>query len=272
MPKTGHQKAIITQTPDDLGPQQVNFNRNEFDAAITDKGYKVEIERALKCPCSVRGSGQALVNCGNCNGSGWFFIDKRSTMIFSTSLNNRNKHEVWADVNAGTVSMSLRPQDKVGFMDKVVYTELEMLHTEVLHLQLNSTGDKIFAFTSYKPVRVHHMYRFVDSDQGLDFVDAAEYTIRTNLIEFDFAIYGAMQDVAMTINYSTHPTYHVLDINRDLIKQKSVSEDLKEIQRTNFPIHCIGRLAHFIPEMADLNGESVYDNTNYSKTPTNYDV
>ena len=62
----------IPVTPPNLFQQPtIEFRKKDFDAAVWLKGYRVFIEKAVRCPCE----GQiknALSSCTNCHGTGFF--------------------------------------------------------------------------------------------------------------------------------------------------------------------------------------------------------
>jgi len=265
-------KSVVTSTPKDLGNPQANWDRKKFDDFISDKGYDCFIERALRCPCNNQPTGQALSDCMNCGGTGWFFIDKQKSIIACSSMSHRNKYEVWSQTNMGIVNISTRPQDKLGFMDRVTLTELESWFSQVFKLKLSSTDPtKYFAFMIYSPMEVYDVYIYSDSQSPLVYLEVDNFTIDNNkiIINKSFIDNLGITDPTITIRYTHNPTYHIIDINRDLIKQKSINDVVEKI--TNFPLNCIGRRAHYIFEAPNFNGESLFDNTDYSRLPTKYD-
>ena len=86
-----HNKPIIEETPYDISESLPHFNKQDFDEAVFEHGYSVTLERALRCPCAVEANNGALSNCTNCGGGGWVFINKRSTVIVTQSMNRNTK-------------------------------------------------------------------------------------------------------------------------------------------------------------------------------------
>ena len=272
-----HNKPTIAKTPDDIGNPQAHFDRKKFDDFITDKGYAVNIERAMRCPCTAEGTnGQGNSDCRNCNGSGWFFIEKVETVVTCTSMSNRNKYSVWSIENMGIVNISCRPQDKLGFMDRVTLTELESWFSQVVPLRQSLTEpDQMFSFLIYYPKTVFDVFLYVSSENPLKSLKKTEYKISGNRINIDASIVAEYtEDVKpkISIRYTHNPTYHIIDINRDLIKQVSGvnCETTQDIEK-NFPLNCIGKRAHYLLDKQNYSGEGAFDNTDYTKTP-NYDI
>jgi hypothetical protein len=274
--ENGHKKPIISKTPEDIGNPQANWDRKKFDDLIFDKGYKCHIERALKCPCTNEVSGQADSDCLNCLGSGWFFIDKTETVVVCTSMSSRSKYENWSESNSGTVSVSSRAQDKLGFMDRITLIELESWFSQTLRLKTSLTKQtKLFSFLIYNPISIFQVYLFIDSQTPLKPLRTCDYIIDGNKIVLEKSIiqsYINIENPKITIRYTHNPTYHVIDVNRDLIKQKSIVDCNNDSGSINFPLNCIGKRAHYILDNPNFNGDGVFDNTNYQKKVNNYDI
>lgn len=271
-PQTGYKKAVLTQTPPSMGTQQVHFDRKQFDDFITAKGYDCYIERAIKCPCQAVATGQPLPSCLNCAGTGWVYINKQETRLAAVSMSNLNKYQQWSEVNLGTISISSSPGDKLGFMDRITLLELQMWHSELVTLRKSNDGTKVFAFTRYFPISVFEVYQFNGDSNPLIYVDPSLYTVTNNQILFDMSTFVGYVGQSFSLRYTFNPMYLVIDINRDLIKQSvgRICNTLTD-DRENLPLHSVARLAHYVLDAPNLQGNSVFDNTNYNVNP-NYDI
>lgn len=271
-------KAIISSTPADIGNQQVHFNREKFDDLIYDKGYAAFIDRAVQCPCQSRATGKALPDCQNCGGVGWFYIDRQSTVLWCSSISNRTKYEVWTVSNAGTVNISTRPEDKLGWMDKVILTELDSWFSQSYYLKLLTDGS-YFTFLTYEPTSVFDVFIFAGSNDPLGYLTPDLFTILGNKILVPaatiagFGISG-ITDYCISLRYTHNPAYYIIDINRDLVKQRVdqcfITPSLTPA-KTNLPLNAIGRRAHFVLDAANFAGNNLFDNTP-TRTPINYDI
>lgn len=267
-------KSVVISTPVDVGNPQATWDRKKFDDLISDKGYECFIERALKCPCNNTPTGQAMSDCMNCGGTGWFFIDKQKTAVVCQAMSHRTKYEVWTAANMGIVNISTRPQDKLGFMDRVTLVDLESWFSQVLSLKLSATDPtKYFSFLIYVPIKVFEIYIFESSAKPLVYLEVDNYTIDCGsnkiLINKTYLDNLGITKPVITIRYTHNPTYHIIDVNRDLIKQKSISN--VDVQVVNFPLNCIGKRAHYILDAPNFNGDRAFDNTNYSRDAPKYD-
>lgn len=257
-------KPVVSKTAPSTGSPQVHHNRKLFDDAIYGHGTPAWIERALECPCKAKGIGSALSTCQNCGGTGWFFIDKVETSVLSTSLSNRTKYEVWSKENMGTVSFAVRAGDKLGFMDRVTLLNYCSWFSQVVYPVIHN--DENFAFLVYEPLDVYDAFVFTgDTTKHVLLRKDVDFRLERNKFIL-IGGYSATPDLQITIRYEHNAVYHVIDINRDHMKQKATDDGTVK----NFPLNAIARRAHYILDAANQLGASLLDNTPV-RPPVNYD-
>lgn len=269
-------KQIAKKTSDEIVTnQQVDWDRSQFDDAVTHHGYLCFIDRALSCPCCGGDIKNALPDCLNCGGSGWVYIDRQESRVLCSSISNRNKYEVWTAENMGTVNITCKPQDKLGYMDKVTLLELESWFNQAVRLY--SGDDDVFALLTYEPVSVFDVYLFVGSKTKLRRLSESEYTIENNKITVNNNVFTPqelqnIENKTISVRYTHNPIYYIIDINRDLIKQKTMKncKDVGTPNLTNYVLSAIGRRAHYVLDAVNYDGTNLFDNTDYTKT-INYD-
>jgi len=290
-------KEIIQQTPDvNLGTFENFWSRKRFDEAISKKGYLVEVESALKCPCAEKSNGSPLSECLNCGGTGWFFVNKIQTKIAAMSfVGNTPKTENWDETTDSTCKLVYRPEDKLGFMDKITFLELEAWFNQILFFSEIDTDelknsfkdiDKLkafqkgkglkrvfWAFTSYEPVTIFELYLFVSATEPLKILKKdIDYIVVDNKIflqlsekEISSDILNNFESIGISVRYSHKPVYHVISINRDLIKQKTdpafCGSDKSKNSYENFPLSAVARKANYILDARNLNGRRIFDNS-----------
>jgi len=271
----------IAVTPPDIGSPATYFDRKKFDDLIYDKGYEAYIDRAVQCPCRTLANGQALSDCQNCGGVGWFYIDRVQSVLGCTSMANRNKYEVWTVSNAGTVNITSRPEDKLGWMDRITLLELESWFSQALYLKLITSGDQAgnwFTFLTYEPTEVFDVFIFMGSAVPVGYLNSSQYTISGNKIIIPSSTISGLAitlpQLSIAIRYVHNPSYYVIDINRDLIKQrvsKCFSPATLSPEKTNLPLNAIGKRAHFVLDAADFANDNLFDNTP-TRPLINYDI
>lgn len=266
-------KSIITdrvvshQTPPIPTLFNVGWDVDRFERLIQSQGYDALIERAMRCPCADKTSGQALSTCKNCGGRGWFFIDRTETRLIAQHMDSKKRYENWSEVNYGTASITTRGIDKLGFMDRIILTQLEEYFSEIIRPTLYEGS--IIAYPIYEPLVITNMYLFASDTEKLVPVDSSMYTVIGNRIEFNVGIKDLIDvrtlkgniPINISMRYSHYPVYHVVDVNRELMKVregKFCSYD--DTQLRQMPINVIARKAHFIFDSQQY-GETIYDNS-----------
>ena len=260
------------QTPPAAINPRVGWDVNRFETLIQTQGYDALIDRALRCPCCEKSTGQALSTCRNCGGRGWFFVDRTETRLLAQHMDSKKRFDEWSQVNRGTASITTRGIDKLGFMDRIILTQLEEWFSETLHPVL--FDDKLVAYPIYEPLEITNAFLFASDSSPLIPLTPEYYSVVGNKIVFSDTIVDLVdvesldiQDVNevplhITIRYSHYPVYHVIDMNRELMRVregKLCGEGYDERLR-QMPINVLARKAHYIFDNQKWD-EVHYDNT-----------
>ena len=221
-------KPVTFQTPLEVVDPRVGWRVQDFNELITAQGYDALIDRALRCPCVDKATGQALSTCKNCLGRGWFFVDRRETRVIAQHMDNKKRYQDWSETNRGTVSITTRGIDKMGFMDRIILTQLEAYYSEILN-PIYFQGS-IIAYPVYEPLFITNMYLFSADDKQLIPIDKKDFTIVGNRIEFSLGIQDLIEindinikdkseiPISISIRYAHYPVFHVIDANRELMR------------------------------------------------------
>jgi len=258
-------KAIITTPAEVVDPKEV-WRVNDFNELIYAHGYEAYLDRAMRCACVEKATGQALSTCRNCLGRGWFFTDRRETRVIVQGMNNSKKFKDWGEVNAGQARVTARGSDKMGFMDRIILLELEAYYSEIIRPIMFES--EIIAYPIYEPISITNMFLFISETQVLMPVPPEMYVVDKNKIVFDpelstFVISDDMNDVnppmTLTMRYSYNPVYHVIDANRELMRVRTKTDPLSDSRLTDMPINVLCRKAHYIFDPQKF-GESLLEN------------
>ena len=263
-------KPTVFQTPASAINPRVGWDVNNFETLIQTQGYDAFIDRALRCPCVDKATGQALSTCKNCLGRGWFFIDRTETRLIAQHMDSKKRYENWSEVNRGTASITTKGIDKLGFMDRIILTQLEEFYSEIIR-PIFYQGE-IIAYPVYEPLKITNMFLFSSDNEKLVPIMPDEYTVDKNKIVFSLGIQDkiAISDmnikakseipISISIRYSHYPVYHVIDINRELMKVREsrfCSFDDEKLRQ--MPINVLARKAHYIFD-AQKFGEESFEN------------
>lgn len=251
-------KPIITVTPDQPLTPSVKFDPKRFEQLIWDKGYEAYIDEALRCPCADRQTGQALKTCKNCLGLGWFFANRKETRIVSQGMNYQKHEEQWTEMNKGNARITTRGVDRLAFMDKITLIELEGYFSEVIR---PVPEDNIMrAFPVYTPLQILSVYQYNGADKKLIPIPSADYSIVDNYIKFADK-YKKIADISISLRYTHNPVYHVIDMNRELMKVRVKSCTVPEEKLAQMPISALARRAHYIWDNVNQLQNNIFDNS-----------
>lgn len=274
----GEKRSIITnmavayQTPPASVNPRVGWDVNRFETLIQTQGYDAYIDRALRCPCCDKATGQALSTCRNCGGRGWFFVDRTQTRLLAQHLDSKKRYEEWSEINRGTASITTRGIDKLGFMDRIILTQLEEWYSETLHPVL--FNNQLVAYPIYEPLEISNAFLFASDSEPLIPLDASMYSVVGNKIVFDGSITDLVdiesldiKDVnevplQITMRYSHYPVYHVIDMNRELmrVREGKLCGEGYDDHLRQMPINVLARKAHYIFDNQKWGAE-YFDNT-----------
>ena len=272
-----NRKSIVTdkptayQTPPSAIENRVGWRVDDFEKLIQSQGYDALIDRALRCPCVDKATGQALSTCKNCLGRGWFFVDRTETRLIAQHMDSKKRYENWSEVNRGTASITTKGIDKLGFMDKIILTQLEEFYSEIIR-PIYFQGE-IIAYPVYEPLKVTDMFLFSSDNEKLISIKEDEYVIDGNKIVFDLGIQDKISiddmnvknkseiPISISIRYSHFPVYHVIDVNRELMKvRESRFCSYNDEKLRQMPINVLARKAQYLFD-AQKFGEESFENT-----------
>lgn len=258
-------KVIINQTPLDIVDPRVGWRVRDFDELISSHGYDAFIDRAMRCPCVDKATGQALSTCKNCLGKGWFFINRTETRVIAQQMNNKKQYQDWSEINRGTASITTRGVDKLGFMDRIILTQLEAYYSEVINPFL--FRGKIIAYPVYEPLFITNIYLFSSDDSHLVPIDEKDFIVSGNKIEFSLGIQDLIEvrdvnissvseiPISISIRYAHYPVFHVIDTNRELMKVREQGCTYSDEKLKDMPINVTARKAHYIFDSQKYNEE-----------------
>lgn len=240
-------RATITKTPPENVGHQVRFEPEKFNALVFDKGYDVYLDKAYRCPCAVKGSGQPLPSCNNCLGVGWVFASRSETRLAIQSIKVDTKYENWTKNTSGTARITARASDKLGFMDRIILKEVEGFYNEILRTR--AFNNKIIAFVEYPIVEIEKIYLFVSDKLPLAVLEeGTDYSIvDESKIEMISGGQVTSSESVLTIRYKHFMVYHIIEMNRDIMKVRT-KEQCLQIGESNgeMPINGIARKAQYL--------------------------
>lgn len=261
-------KPIAYQTPANVVHPRVGWRVDDFEELIQSQGYDVYIDRAMRCPCVDKATGQALSTCKNCLGRGWFFVDRTETRIIAQHMDSKKRYMEWSEVNLGTASFTTKGSDKLGFMDRVILLQLQEFYSEIIRPQMFE--GELLAYPVYEPIDITNIFLYVGDYTKLQPISPELYTVDKNKIVFSQELLNVVPvddmnqkspNISISMRYSHYPVYHVIDVNRELMRvreSKLCGYDDEKLRQ--MPINVLARKAHYIFDSQKF-GEEAYENT-----------
>lgn len=259
-------KQVFIQTPPDLAQRpRVDFDREGFDVLIEQKGYPVIYERALRCPCKDKARPGYLIDCKNCGGTGWVWINPISTKMILHSMNLPTIYRPWSIENIGTVSITARDIDHLSFMDKITVPFLIATFSQHIYPVTYVTGgvSQLFGFTVYPIKSILQIFRFVSSTQKLQLLsEGTDYSfiVNENKVLFSSS-FSSIENLSFTIRYQHPVQFYVIDFPREQMMTPIIDKISGNDFKTPMPISAVGRRVHIQLDANDYQGAILLDNS-----------
>lgn len=254
-------KISVTPSPPNLGRVvSSEFDLNEFEAAIWNKGYDVIIESSHRCPCHV--SVSPLIDCQNCQGTGYFYVNPTKTKGLITNLNQENKFKSWSTELVGTIQLSINDVNNINlnFYDRITLEKEYSYFSE--NLNIRHLDAFTFVFTTYHPIDVVSIYLFKSSSEKLIKMNPGDYTIdpenpfciKFNVDMTDF--------VTASVYYKHQLQFHLIDKPHLVRSSWSTNKDTGAQEKIRLPLQGIARLSHLIMgNKVNFDGTGFIDNS-----------
>lgn len=250
---------LQTKAPSLAGYPNVEFRAGEFDATVYRKGYDVIFEKALRCPCNYQ---HPLIDCQNCHGTGFFFVNPTKTKAIMTSINQDNQYKNWTNELLGTVSVTVRDVNKinVGYLDRFTIKDEYSYFSE--NLIVRKVNEDLFVFTTYKPINLISIHGFISSKEKL-------FVTENNTINPDNPYCIIINDSrikegdVVSVYYKHELTYRVIDIPHIVRASWAKNKSTGIEEKIQLPIQVVGRLCHLISlDKPNFDGSGIITNDN----------
>lgn len=196
---------------------RADFKPEEFQRVLKQHGKRVVWRKAMHCPCINVSSGQVKLNCRNCDGSSYIYVDpiEIQALMFSFDQKTRlyEKFGLWV---SGEVMVTVEQAYRIGFRDS-----LEMIDDVMNFNELVKKGDRhgrrsvLSTGTDTARYRIQNLTKVLVSDAD-DNISALEvgYHLKINKdgqIEWQAAGSEMVADEQyISIHYDFHPVFIVI--------------------------------------------------------------
>jgi hypothetical protein len=200
---------------------EVSMDLNRFEQAILKKGYNIEHEKALVCPCASSANNSALPDCRNCGGIGYFYIERVKTKALMQGFKRQPEYNKnYTETDNTSIKLTTLAKDDVSYMDKVKNLDLMSNFSQIIHLMMDE-DENFFSFLIYEPFSVRFVYLFVDSREKLRLLSKNDYVVEKNKIILNKGVLEGVDYPTLSIRYKHHPVYYVSSIERELFGDES---------------------------------------------------
>jgi len=253
-------KTILTVTdPGRIGNPDVKLRPDDFDFIVFDKGLEVLWEKAVPCPCRVKGSQGSRSTCKNCGGIGWVFINPVRTRMVLQSMDLKTQYKIYGQENSGTVMVTARKGVNLSFMDRLTVIDSESLFKQVLYPVKNDVG-RYVGTTIYPLISIESLFLYEgDSVKLRRLVEGVDFSKDYNVITLNSS-YDSLTNPSLSVTYTHNIQYMIVENIRD-VRNTYVYDSTGHDQMAKMPVHVLGRRPHYVLDIENLNGDRLFDNS-----------
>lgn len=239
----------------------VDFRVDDFTIAIESKGYRVAWSRAAMCPCPGDNdqTGQSSITCPLCGGFGWLMfapaqpvvttkvgtldalqtqiVGSNSGVIFgimSEALGKQDEYDKVQRRLSGTFNITVRPENKLGYQDRIVSLDETMAYTQWFSASGTATDSVRYPIVCVNLLRT----------QSTVFMENTDFTVSGGSISWSSSPPTAGTRVA--IHYLTYPHWRVISwphmIRGTNIRAKKASTVTPLGDPTSLPVQAVLQL------------------------------
>ena len=218
---------------------RLDFVPQKFKDKTIEKGYDITWEKMLLCPCRKDITTQAKSDCINCNGTGYHWFDPIETIGLISSVAVQKRFLQWTEDLMGTAMMTINPEYKIGWMDKITVNSAETMYSEVC--EVFEQDALLYIRTKYIPLEVIGLFEFVAVNEALN---SLENQIETN--GYVSKILAPVQSGdSISILYKHRPVYLVNDTMNDY-RNTYVKKGMIVDTNKTMPIRVMIKKAHLL--------------------------
>lgn len=255
--------SVIAQTPPvTQGKARVDLVKSDFDALVWQKGYDVYHDKAIKCPCRNLPDGQSQSSCKNCGGSQWVFVNRTETRMVVQSINKDTKFKEWSEEKLGLAKITAMQESKIAFMDRIILRNSLATTSHTLFARVHADG-KLRCKSVYDIESIDFIYLFAGVGNKLTVVPSDKYTIDDGSWITLSDDYLSISNPTISIRYNHHPAFHINEVSRSIIDSYVIqkTDDIQRDQIRPFPVHAVGRLAHYVLDEENYSNDRLFDNS-----------
>lgn len=116
---------------------KIEFNPQLFNEAINKYGVRATWERAMMCWCYSDHSGSPDPNCVRCKGTGTLYVNSKEIRVLAYNMTSDFEHEEIGERMNGSCTITIKPEDAVGYRDKLTFMDFLSSYSEFVSSEDN---------------------------------------------------------------------------------------------------------------------------------------
>lgn len=244
-----------------VGTPTPTLKKDLFDGNIWGYGYEVLVDKAIECPCKQSGKNSNQINCQNCRGTGWVFINPVKTKAIITSINQDTKYKPWSQELIGNISITFRDIDNVAFMDRITLIDESTIFSQICPIRTATDATK-FIFAAYGIESIEDIFVFAGESSPLVKLTSDKYSISTDnpfVVEFTTNALSSSINNSVSIRYKHKIQYNILDMPH-VVRSSPDLNNLGQLKKQKLPTQYIARLSHYVVQ-PNYDGSGIIDNS-----------
>lgn len=235
------------------------FYKDEFEKTIFSKGYDILIEQAVRCPCN--GKEAPLLDCQNCFGTGYFYINPTRTKAIITGINQNNQYKSWSEELLGTFGVTVidKNKDVLSYFSRITFENEYSYYSE--NLEIRTINGQYFVFTTYKIVELLSIHTYVSSTSKLNFTKQAHINPDNPyclILDFEPPVNNVV-----SLFYKHTVEAHVIDIPHNIRASWETNKQTGELRKIQLPVQAVVRRSHLIAvDKPNFDGSGIIQNDN----------
>jgi len=200
---------------------KLELNPQLFNEAIQAYGVRALWKRAMMCWCfSTSGSPNPL--CPDCHGDGILYINSKEIRVLGYSSSASEDQDEIGVRLAGTCTITVKPEDPVGFKDMLVFPDFRCPYSEFIDSEKNPSSKTTYPMEDIISVRCESGELELDTDFGLSEDNQhlvwAKDTNEDGVIDEDAdpELTHVLRPSRYSILYTIKPVYIVIDVLKEL--------------------------------------------------------
>lgn len=234
---------------------RADFNKNDFDRLISEKGREVIIETALQCPCKGTTTNQ-LSSCKNCGGTSWIYVNPRSTRMVISGVDVSTKYAPWSEEARGTAAISAMSEEELSYFDKLTIVDSNSVYGEVINI--TQSNSNLFAYTVYEPKDILYAGMFIDAQQPLLRLTPSQFSIEKNIFRV-IDVANIPKGSQITLRYKHAPSFLLIEFKRETMQ--TFKFDLGGEVMQDMPISAFAKRLHYHINPSNLAKDWLVDNS-----------